>query len=127
MTNAIKLMFVVPILFCLLGSSAEAQRIRLEARMGSKDSIQAKAKYEQRNARRKFNVELEDALPNQTYGVMIRRRGRLINSGLFRTNQFGVGGVDVDTSEGDAVPQLQAGDVVQIWFNRRRILFGTLR
>ena len=127
MPNAIKLMFVIPVLFCLLGDSAEAQRIRLETRMGANDAIQAKAKYEQRNGRRKFNVELEDALPNRTYGVMIRRRGRVIDSAVFKTNQLGVGEIDVDTTEGDIVPQLQAGDVVQIWFNRRRILAGTLR
>lgn len=127
MTQAIKFMFVAPILLCLMSESTEAQRIRLEVRMGAKDSIQAKAKYEQRGTRRKFNVELEDALPNRTYGVRILRRGRVVDSATFVTNRFGVGEIDVDTSEGDIVPQLRRGDVVQIWHNRRRILSGRLR
>lgn len=128
MSNVLKFLVVVPaLLLCFLSDSASAQRVRLQAQMGAKDSVQAKAKFEQRGLRMKFNVEVEDGVPNQVYGVMIFRGNTLIDSGLMRSDGFGVAEIDIDTFEGDSVPQLQQGDVVQIWFNRQRILAGTLR
>jgi hypothetical protein len=121
-----KLLYLVPLLLLSLTTSADAQRIRLETRMGANDSIQAQAKYEQRGARRKFNLELEDASPIAVYGVRIMRGTNLIEWDLIRANRFGFAEIDIDTFEGDAVPTLQAGDMVEIWFNRQRILAGVL-
>lgn len=127
MSSLLKLMVVIPALLCLMSQSADAQRVRLKAEMGANDAVQAQAKFEQRGARMKFNVEVEDGAPNQTYGVMIVRGGRVIDSGLMQSDVFGVAEIDIDNTEGDVVPRLRSGDVVQIWFNGRRILAGTLR
>ena len=128
MTNVLRLAVIVPaLLLCFLSDSASAQRVRLQAQMGANDSVQAKAKFEQRGLRMKFNVEVEDGVPNQVYGVLISRGNTVIDSGLMQSDGFGVAEIDIDTSEGDSVIQLQRGDVVQIWFNGRRILAGTLR
>lgn len=126
MLQCSKLLYLVPLLLLSLTTSAEAQRIELEARMGANDSIQAQAKYEQRGARRKFNLELEDATPMAVYGVRIMRGAQIIDWGLIRANRFGFAEIDIDTFEGDNVPTLQAGDRVEIWFNRQRILAGVL-
>lgn len=127
-----KFLCAVPVLLISLAVSAEAQTVagqfsRLETQMGANDTTKATAKYEQGPRRRKFDLELENAVPFRMYGVRIVRQGRMIDWGTFRTNEFGFAEVDIDTFKGDQVPAIQPGDIVEIWFSQKRILAGILK
>lgn len=128
MYYVVRSMLLIAVALMLTPGDANAQRVRLEARLTGPTLASGQAKFEQRGARRKYNVELEDAARNTLYKVTIRRGTRTINGGSFRTNRFGRGGIDLDTAEGDAVNLvLRVGDRVEIRRGSRVIVSGAMR
>ncbi len=127
MTNLVKIATLLFIAMLFSTDQAVAQRTRLEARLGGPTLASGKAKFEQRGRRMKYNVELEDALRNTTYTVVIKRGASSMNGGAIRTNRFGFGEIDLDTTEGDQLRQLREGDVVQILIGNRVVVSGRLR
>jgi len=118
---------LVPLCLLFVGQSAEAQRVRLETKMGVKDGASATAKYRSRgDKRRKLNVELEDAAPNTMFSVEITRAGKPVYSNRLQTNGLGMGAIDIDVNEGDTVPLIEAGDTVTISANGAK-MWGILR
>lgn len=117
---------IVPILglavamLALPGQSAFGQgggggRARMSARMSA---VKAVAKYEERGSRRKFNFQLELGVPGQT-GVVtaVAADGKTVTLGTFVVNALRRGIIDIDTTEGDDVPDLNAGSVITLVIN----------
>ena len=127
MTNLAKIVALIFLAMCFSPNQTVAQRTRLEARLGGPTLASGKAKFEQRGNRMKYNVELEDALRNTNYSVIIKRGTSSMNGGKIRTNRFGSGEIDLDTTEGDQLKQLREGDVIQIWQGNRVVVSGRLR
>jgi hypothetical protein len=64
--------FAVVALF-LSAQSAQAQELRLQARLTGATRASGQAKFEQKGTRMKFNVQIEDATRNANFGVVVRR------------------------------------------------------
>lgn len=97
-------------------SSAFGQGGGGRARMtASIAGVKAVAKYEERGARRKFNFQLELATPGQT-GVVsaVTANGSSVVMGRFTVDALRRGIVDIDTTEGDTVPDLNTGAVITL-------------
>jgi hypothetical protein len=105
-------------------SHAQSSRIRLQARLtptADFRNVQSAARFEKEvkngAARLKFNVQVTRAggLAGATLtAVVTRPDGAIVHVASFTVNQFGRGVVDQDTTEGDIVPDMSAGDVVSI-------------
>ena len=79
--------------------------------------VKAVAKYEEKGARRKFNVQLELATPGAVGSVTaIAANGQPTPMGTFTVNAAGVGIIDIDTGEGDLVADLNLGSVVTLTY-----------
>ncbi len=99
-------------LFSFPEQSAFAQgRLRLSADIGG---VKAKAKYEERSERRKFNFQLEQATPGQFGTVTATTKGRVDNLGSFTVNALRRGIIDIDTTEGDFVNDLDVGTIITL-------------
>ncbi len=125
--------YQLPLALCLvtvasvsLAASTQAQdRTRLAA---SLSGIKAHCTYEerQRDNRYKFNFQLEQAKPG-TSGVVLATTSRgAITLGSFTVDSFGRGIIDIDTNEGDKVPNLDAGTVITLQYNNQAYS-GTLK
>ena len=118
MLNLVKtapFLLMVVALFAL-PEQVEAQRNRLEARVSGNSRASGKAKYESRGRknRQKFSLEIEDAAANAQMVVQLRRNGRIIVVGSFKTNQFGFADFNLDTDLGHHVVGMESGDEIQV-------------
>ncbi len=104
----------------------QAQEVRLETRLTGATRASGQARFEQKGTRMKFNVEIEDAAANTTYGVLVRRGTLVVYRGSIRTNAFRRGVIDIDNTEGEVVPQMQASDTVIVNQGTTRFLSGAL-
>lgn len=127
MPHLIKPALTIPFVLLFLCQACEGQRVRLEVRMGPNDQAQAKARFEQRGNRIKFNVELEDAAANTNFQVTVNRGGTLVFSRSLRTNGVGFGEIDLDNTEGDRLPVMASGDLVTIRAANGQQMQGRLR
>jgi hypothetical protein len=105
--------------------AAQAQEIRLETRLTGTTLASGKARFEQRSTRMKFDVEIQDARANTSYGVIVRRGTSVIYQGTIRTDAFGRGKIDLDTTNGHVVPRIQRLDTIAVNLGTTRILGGT--
>jgi hypothetical protein len=105
---------------------AQQPRARLEAELTPTRAAglgSAKAKFESRGNRRKFSVEGEDLTPFNGRSAVVTVAGRRIGAapisgGLFDLNR--------DTRNGQAVPNMAAGDVVVVTVDGTRLFRGAL-
>ncbi len=97
-------------------------RIRLAATM-SAGRTKAVAKYEQRDARRKFTFELQDGAPGTV--ITIRHNGVILAAR--RIDALGFAKVDFDTTNGNAVPVMNSGQVISVWVGSGMVMSGALR
>lgn len=104
-----------------------AQSLRLETRLTGTTRASGTAKFERRDARMKFNVQIEDAPVSAGFGVVVRRGTQIVYRGVLRTSALGRGVIDIDNTEGDIVPAMRSGDLVIVNFGQTRLLTGTLR
>jgi hypothetical protein len=70
-----------------------------------------RADYRERGNSMRLNVEIEDVSPNSTFTVEIS--GEPI--GTIRTNSFGIGELELNTNDGQVVPKILRGDLIQIF------------
>lgn len=108
-------------------NAAQAQEVRLQTRLTGATRASGQAKFEQKVTRMKFNVEIQDATPNANFGVVVRRGTLIVYRGSIRTDAFGRGVIDIDNTEGDVVPAMQALDTVIVNSGTTRYLTGTLQ
>jgi len=101
-------------------SKAFSSEIRLETRLMATAAdrlASGNAKFEVRPDRTRFSVEVEDVSTRGNHEIKIN--GTSVD--LFVMVNLGVGDLNLDSRDGDTVPELKSGDVVQV-FN----LDGTL-
>lgn len=127
MSNKFAILSLVMFASLYFGQDVHAQRLKMETRLNGPTLASGKAKYESRGNRRKFNANIEDTAPAMVFTVMIRRGGQAFIAGTFTTNQFGQGGLDIDTGEGFQVPTLMLGDIVEIRMGGVVVVSGALR
>ncbi len=92
----------------------QAQEVRLETRLTGATRASGQARFEQKGTRMKFNVQIEDAAANTTYGVLVKRGSLIVYRGAIRTDALRRGVIDIDNTEGDVVPRMQASDTVVV-------------
>lgn len=98
-----------------LTHAKDTGRVRMTARIAG---VKAVAKYEERGARRKFNFQLELGTPGQVGTVTaVAADGSVVPMGTFTVNALRRGTIDIDTTEGDLVADLNAGSVITLSIN----------
>ena len=90
--------------------------------------VKAIAKYEERGtSRRKFNFQLELGTPGQVGTVTATAaNGSRVTMGTFTVDSLRRGIIDIDTSEGNVVPDLNSGSTITLQMNGRSFS-GVLR
>jgi plastocyanin len=79
-----------------------------------------RADYRERGNSMRLNVEVEDVFPNSTFTVEVS--GEPI--GTIRTSSFGTGELELNTNDGQAVPKILTGDLVEIFQGTELVLSG---
>lgn len=108
-----------------VGGDGDGNRTRMVASIAG---VKAIAKYEERGtSRRKFNFQLELGTPGQVGTVTATAaNGSLVTMGTFTVDSLRRGIIDIDTSEGNVVPDLNSGSTITLQINGRSFS-GVLR
>jgi plastocyanin len=103
-------------------TSATSSEIRMLADLNptSGSIADGRADYRERSNSTRLNVEVEDVSPNSTFIVQIS--GQPI--GTIRTSSFGIGELELNTNDGQPVPKILRGDLVQIFQGTELVLSG---
>src|ERR687894_3219648 len=80
-----------------------------------------RADYRERGLSMRLNVEVEDVTPNST--LVIEVSGNPL--GTITTNSFGIAELDLTTNDGQVVPKVLRGDLVQIFQGTELVLSGS--
>ena len=80
-----------------------------------------RADYRERGNSVRLNVEVEDVSPNTTFTVEIS--GNAL--GTITTNSFGTAELELNTNDGQVVPKVLRGDLVQIFQVTELVLSGS--
>jgi hypothetical protein len=78
------------------------------------------ADYRERGNSMRLNVEVEDVSPNSTFTIEIS--GNTL--GTITTNSFGTAELELNTNDGQVVPKILRGDLVQIFQGTELVLSG---
>jgi plastocyanin len=106
-------------------SNATSSEIRMLADLNPATNVgglaDGRADYREESGNSmRLNVEVEDVSPNSTFTVEIS--GEPI--GTIRTSSFGIGELELNTNDGQAVPNILRGDLVQIFQGTELVLSG---
>jgi hypothetical protein len=117
LSNRRQFVLFLGVLFTALFSSIQIShageipfRERLIARFSG---VRAAAKFESRDARMKFTFEIQNATPGAVGTVSVGTG--FVNT--FVVDALGRAKVDLDTTDGDFVPNMANGDVVRLEIN----------
>jgi plastocyanin len=80
-----------------------------------------RADYRERGNSMRLNVEVEDVSPNTTFTVEISEN----TLGTITTNSFGTAELELNTNDGQAVPKVLRGDLVEILQGPQLVLSGS--
>src|ERR671915_2582933 len=80
-----------------------------------------RADYRERGSSMRLNVEIEDATPNSTFTIEVS--GEPIST--ITTNSFGIAELELNTNDGQVVPKVLRGDLVQIFQGSELVLSGS--
>jgi hypothetical protein len=104
-------------------ASATSSEIRMLADLNPTDggiAADGRADYRERGNSMRLNVEVEDVSPNTTFTVEIS--GNTL--GTITTNSFGTAELELNTNDGQVVPKVLRGDLVQIFQGIELVLSG---
>lgn len=105
-------------------ASATSSEIRMLADLNPPTNgggiADGRADYRERGNSMRLNVEVEDVSPNSTFTVEIS--GNTL--GTIRTNSFGIAELELNTNDGQFVPKILGGDLVQIFQGTELVLSG---
>jgi plastocyanin len=79
------------------------------------------ADYRERGTSMRLNVEIEDVTPNSTFTIEVS--GNAL--GTITTNSFGTAELELNTNDGQVVPKILRGDLVQIFQGTELVLSGS--
>ena len=104
-------------------SSATSSEIRMLADLNPTNGgiADGRADYRERGNSMRLNVEVEDVSPNSTFNVEISGE----HIGTINTSSFGVGELERNTNDGQVVPKILTGDLVQIFQGTELVLSGS--
>ena len=80
-----------------------------------------RADYRERDGTMRLNVEVEDVTPNTTFTIEVS--GNTL--GTITTNSFGIAELELNTNDGQNVPRVLRGDLVQIFQGTELVLSGS--
>lgn len=80
-----------------------------------------RADYRERGNSMRLNVEVEDVSPNSDFAIEIS--GNTL--GTITTNSFGTAELELNTNDGQVVPKILRGDLVQIFQGTELVLSGS--
>src|ERR671916_384199 len=111
----------------LQNASATSSEIRMLADLnlpadvvGGGIAADGRADYRERGNSMRLNVEVEDVSPNSTFTIEIS--GNTL--GTITTNSFGTAELELNTNDGQVVPKILRGDLVQIFQGTELVLSG---
>lgn len=92
---------------------AASGEIRLVANLNPPNGgiADGKAEYRDKGTDRQFKVQIEDVAKNARFIVKIDG----VRVGTITTNSFGTGELERHTNDGQSVPHIQKGDLVQVF------------
>ena len=107
-------------------ASATTSEIRILADLNPAPSAagiaaDGRADYRERGSSMRLNVEIEDATPNSTFTIEVS--GEPIST--ITTNSFGIAELELNTNDGQVVPKVLRGDLVQIFQGSELVLAGS--
>src|ERR687896_289583 len=107
-------------------ASATTSEIRILADLNPPPSTagiaaDGSADYRERGSSMRLNVEIEDATPNSTFTIEVS--GEPIST--ITTNSFGIAELELNTNDGQVVPKVLRGDLVQIFQGSELVLAGS--
>jgi plastocyanin len=107
-------------------ASATTSEIRILADLNPPPSTagiaaDGRADYRERGSSMRLNVEIEDATPNSTFTIEVS--GEPIST--VTTNSFGIAELELNTNDGQVVPKVLRGDLVQIFQGPELVLGGS--
>ena len=80
-----------------------------------------RADYRERDGSMRLNVEVEDVTPNTAFTIEVS--GNTL--GTITTNSFGTAELELNTNDGQVVPRVVSGDVVEIFQGTQLVLSGS--
>jgi hypothetical protein len=105
-------------------ASATTSEIRMLADLNPPTNVggifDGRADYRERDGAMRLNVEIEDVTPNTTFAIEVS--GNTL--GTITTNSFGTAELELNTNDGQAVPKVLRGDLVQILQGTQLVLRG---
>jgi plastocyanin len=105
-------------------ASATSSEIRMLADLNPPTNVgviaDGRADYRERGNSMRLNLEVEDVSPNSTFTVEIS--GNTL--GTIITNSFGTAELELNTNDGQVVPKILRGDLVQIFQGTELVLSG---
>src|ERR671918_802117 len=114
----------------LQNASATSSEIRMLADLNPPTNVveggigaaaaDGRADYRERGNSMRLNVEVEDVSPNSTFTIEIS--GNTL--GTITTNSFGTAELELNTNDGQVVPKILRGDLVQIFQGTELVLSG---
>ncbi len=114
--------------FTTQNTSATTSEIRMLADLNPPPSVvgvgataDGRADYRERDGAMRLNVEIEDVTPNTTFTIEVS--GNTL--GTITTNSFGTAELELNTNDGQVVPKVLGGDVVQIFQEMQLVLRGS--
>lgn len=104
-------------------ASATSSEIRMLADLNPTNGgvADGHADYRERGLSMRLNVEVEDVSPNTTFTIEIS--GNTL--GTITTNIFGIAELELNTNDGQAVPKVLRGDLVEIFQGTELVLSGS--
>ena len=104
-------------------ASATTSEIRMLADLNpaNEGMGDGRADYRERGLSMRLNVEVEDVTPNST--LVIEVSGNPL--GTITTNSFGIAELELTTNDGQVVPKVLRGDLVQIFQGTELVLSGS--
>ncbi|HEX2168819.1 MAG TPA: hypothetical protein VHF65_00840, partial [Nitrososphaera sp.] len=82
-----------------------------------------RADYRERGLSMRLDVEVEDVTPNSTLAIEVS--GNPL--GTITTNSFGIAELELTTNDGQVVPKVLRGDLVQIFQGTELVLSGSFK
>jgi plastocyanin len=89
--------------------------------VGAAAAADGRADYRERDGAMRLNVEVEDVTPNTTFNIEVS--GNAL--GTITTNSFGIAELELNTNDGQVVPKVLSGDVVEIFQGTQLVLSGS--
>src|ERR671915_99566 len=112
----------------LQNASATSSEIRMLADLnlpadvvGGGIAADGHADYRERGNSMRLNVEVEDVSPNTAFTIEVS--GNTL--GTITTNSFGTAELELNTNDGQVVPRVVSGDVVEIFQGTQLVLSGS--